>query len=93
MGKTGEWTVTDKTVLTPGPRLPERQHAGWQVSRKSEDEKDEVSDDKVEEKTKMDEKGSEEKKKKKKAENLSPPQAPSKIENTAAKRIAHEHKI
>ena len=66
MGKTGEWTVTDKTVLTPGPRLPERQHAGWQVSRKSEDEKDDVSDDKVEEKTKMDEKGSEKKKKKKK---------------------------
>ncbi|KAM7447912.1 Ubiquitin carboxyl-terminal hydrolase 42 [Porites harrisoni] len=66
MGKTGEWTVTDKTVLTPGPRLPERQHAGWQVSRKSEDEKDEVGEDKVEEKTKTDEKGSEKKKKKKK---------------------------
>jgi len=28
--------VTDKTILTPGPKLPERQHAGWQVSRKPE---------------------------------------------------------
>lgn len=35
MGKTGEWMVTDKTVITPGPRLPERQHAGWQVSEKA----------------------------------------------------------
>ena len=42
MGKTGEWTVTDKTILTPGPRLPERQHAGWQVSRKAETEKVEL---------------------------------------------------
>lgn len=39
MGKTGEWTVTDKTALTPGPRLPERQHAGWQVSKKTGDNK------------------------------------------------------
>ena len=39
MGKTGEWTVTDKQVLTPGPKLPERQHAGWQVSKKTEDNK------------------------------------------------------
>lgn len=36
IGKTGEWTVIDKTILTPGPKLPERQHAGWQVSRKPE---------------------------------------------------------
>ena len=31
MGKSGEWTVSNKMDNTPGPMLPERQHAGWQV--------------------------------------------------------------
>lgn len=30
--KTGEWDIKDKNIPTPGPILPERQHAGWTVS-------------------------------------------------------------
>ncbi|KAL9955427.1 hypothetical protein ACROYT_G036754 [Oculina patagonica] len=65
MGKTGEWMVSDKTILTPGPRLPERQHAGWQVSRKSETETEELGSPKGEEKSKLIDKESDKKTKKK----------------------------
>jgi hypothetical protein len=31
--KTGEWSVADRSATQDmGPRLPERQHAGWAVS-------------------------------------------------------------
>lgn len=66
MGKTGEWMVTDKTILTPGPRLPERQHAGWQVSRKPETEAEELSTPKGGGDTELNGKESEKNKKKKK---------------------------
>lgn len=66
MGKTGEWMVTDKTNLTPGPKLPERQHAGWQVSRKPESEAEELSAPKREGDAELNGKESDKKKKKKK---------------------------
>lgn len=66
MGKTGEWTVTDKTILTPGPRLPERQHAGWQVSRKAETEKVELDTKKGAEESEVNEQEIDRKKKRKK---------------------------
>lgn len=66
MGKTGEWTVSDKTALTPGPRLPERQHAGWQVSKKFEVEKKESQILQKEENSgKIDEESDKKKKRKK----------------------------
>ena len=65
MGKTGEWMVTDKTILTPGPRLPERQHAGWQVSKKTETETEEVGSPKGGEKSELIDKETDKKKKKK----------------------------
>lgn len=67
VGKTGEWMVTDKTVLTPGPKLPERQHAGWQVSRKPESNTaEELGTPKGGGDTKVNGKESDKKKKKKK---------------------------
>lgn len=66
MGKTGEWTVTDKTILTPGPKLPERQHAGWQVSRKPETEAEELGTPKGGGDAELNGKESDKKKKKKK---------------------------
>ncbi|KAK3705191.1 hypothetical protein QZH41_013988 [Actinostola sp. cb2023] len=44
-GKTGDWAVKDKRVPTPGPKLPERQHAGWIVSEKSGTETADNDDD------------------------------------------------
>lgn len=66
MGKTGEWMVTDKTILTPGPKLPERQHAGWQVSRKPETKAEELGTPKGGGDTELNGKESDKKKKKKK---------------------------
>ncbi|XP_068717808.1 ubiquitin carboxyl-terminal hydrolase 36-like [Montipora capricornis] len=70
MGKTGEWTVTDKTALTPGPRLPERQYAGWQVSKRTGDERGDVDakKDREEKRENGEEIGSTKKKKKHKKE-------------------------
>ena len=68
MGKTGEWTVTDKTILTPGPKLPERQHAGWQVSRKPETEAEELGTPKGGGDAELNGKESDKKKKKNRAD-------------------------
>ncbi|KXJ26546.1 ubiquitin carboxyl-terminal hydrolase 36 [Exaiptasia diaphana] len=46
--KTGDWAIKDKRIPTPGPILPERQHAGWTVSAKSEIEKSEDEESWVE---------------------------------------------
>ena len=52
MGKSGEWTVIDKMFTPPVPRLPERQHAGWQVSENCETKSEDVKGEKREKREK-----------------------------------------
>ena len=45
--KTGEWAVCDRSSTRDmiGPRLPERQHAGWKVSTAESTKEDGVNAD------------------------------------------------
>ena len=66
MGKSGEWTVSSKLEGIPGPRLPERQHAGWQVKDKGDSKREEVdSEEEEEERRKKKKKHKKEKRKRK----------------------------
>ena len=38
--KTGDWSVSDRSAtVDTGPKIPERQHAGWNVSKTPKNEK------------------------------------------------------
>jgi hypothetical protein len=44
--KTGDWSVSDRSATQDmGPRIPERQHAGWKVSPVETPKKDKTTED------------------------------------------------